>query len=700
VNGCAGTMTNSAESIDANFEAMQSLPAGALEVLEGLPCFALIRRHDNFIYLNAATRKAAGLQPNQHVLADTVLLGLPLHDGETAQPHAADASADQGFDCILLTDNGQPRNVTGISSPILFQGEPAVLVIAIERKTGLYDDLRGHGTFLEELLDSAPEALAIIHRRRVLHVNHEFTRLFGYTMQEALGRNLDELVVPPGREQEPIFLQETVEKNQRSYLETVRRTRSGDLVDVSVLMAPVRIAGDDVGHFVSYRDIRTQKKVEAELQHSALHDSLTGLANRVLFHERLQQVIQQRRAETNFAIMFLDLDQFKQVNDMQGHANGDALLLRITERLQICLRPNDTVARFGGDEFAILLDKVSAPGDTIRVANRIQMAVGEPIVLGGAEVKVTASIGIVLGSPDYTSAEQIMRDADFAMYRAKANGKARYEIFDDSMMVRATAQKEMEVQLREAVEQGQFEVWYQPVYQLATGTIDSFEALLRWRHPTRGLVPLGEFLKMAEETGMIVPMGMLALEEACRQMKLWNRKFPTVHTSISVNLSPRQFGQSTLPETVAEVLRDVDLPPQYLRLEITESSITADPLGAERHLQRLKDMGVRVALDNFGAGLASMTNLLRLPFGLLKLDRRLTSVLPARGTQGALIETIFGLGKSLHIRMQADGVETLPQLRELERFGCELAQGYLFSPALMVEQAEAALVRKKWTLTA
>jgi len=688
-------MNDAAEFVNCSFETMRDFPVEACGVLEHLPCFALIRQGENFVYANAATRTACGVALGQTVLADTILLGTPVLDPAVAV--AVDALPNS-FDCILLAQDGQPRNVTGISSAILFEGQPSTLVIAIERKTGLYDDLRGHGTFLEELLDSAPEALAIIHRRRVLHVNHEFTRLFGYTMQESLGRNLDELVVPPGREHESVSLQESVERNQRSYLETVRRTKSGELVDVSVLMAPVRIAGDDVGHFVSYRDIRMQKKVEAELQHSALHDSLTGLANRVLFHERLQQVIQQQRAESNFAVMFLDLDQFKQVNDTLGHASGDTLLLKITERLQVCLRPHDTVARFGGDEFAILLDQVQAPGDVVRVANRIQTAVCEPIDLSVSEVLVSASIGIVLGSPEYSSAEQIMRDADFAMYRAKANGKARHEIFDNTMLARHTVRKELATQLRDAVEQAQFEVWYQPVYRIATGQIDSFEALLRWRHPTRGLVPLGEFLKMAEETGMIVPMGTLSLEEACRQMKRWNRKFPRVHTSISVNMSPRQFGLPTLPDTVAEVLRDVDLSPQYLRLEITESSITLDPMGAEKHLQRLNDMGVRVALDNFGAGLASMTNLLRLPFGLLKLDRRLTSVLPARGTQGALIETIFGLGKSLHIRMQADGVETLPQLRELERFGCELAQGYLFSPALTAEQAETALVRSQWTL--
>jgi len=681
------------ESTEAIPETKPVLQLADASMLEHLPAYAMVRQDSRFVYLNGEARRAVGVVPGEVVLVDKVLLGAPSAKlDDSVDDSAVDFSAGN-FDCIMTSRLGKPQNISCQNTAIEFEGAPAHLIIAVGRTAGLYEELRGHGTFLEELLDSSPEALAIVHRRRVLHVNHEFTRLFGYTSEEVMGQFLDELIIPAGHEHERDLMTQGANDHERSYLETVRRTKEGQIVDVSVLMAPVRIGGDEVGHFISYRDIRRQKKVEAELQHSALHDSLTGLANRVLFLDRLQ-----RRPERNFAIMFLDLDRFKQVNDSLGHANGDTLLLKITERLQLCLRPHDTIARFGGDEFAVLLDEVASMEDTIRIAARIQAAVREPVDIAGHEVRVSASIGIVLGSPEYASAEQIMRDADFAMYRAKSNGKGRHEIFDNTMMARATVQKEMQSQLRDAVEQRQFEVWYQPVYNIARGEIESFEALLRWRHPLRGLVPVAEFMKIAEDTGMILPMGALALEVACSQAKAWVKRYPETPVSVSVNLSPLQFVQPNLPEMVAAVLRDSELEPQYLLLEITESSITLEPAAAERHLKRLTDMGVRVALDNFGAGLASMTNLLRLPFNLLKLDRRLTSVLPARGTQAALIETIFGLGHSLHMRMQADGVETMPQLQELERFGCELAQGYLFSPALTAEQAEACLQRKRWTV--
>jgi len=681
-------MHNDLHVVDANY----------LAALDILPGYALLRRGESFVFLNAAVRAVLGLEsgidPGQPVPVDAVLLGL--QPGSAAQANAPSASQERLFECVLLATDGRPRNLSAVSRTVLHAGMPAELILAVERCAGLYDELRGHTTFLEELLDSAPEALAIVHRGKILHVNHEFTRLFGYPLRECVGQDLDYLVMPDGRRHESEMLLHAVNENERALMETVRRTKQGELVDVSVLMAPVRIAGDEVGHFVSYRDIRHQKRLEAELQHTALHDALTGLANRVLFLDRLQQTMVrlQRRPDRNFAIMFLDLDRFKQVNDTLGHASGDALLLKITTRLQACLRPQDTIARFGGDEFAILLDEVQSVSSAVRIADRIQHDVRQPVDVYGHEVLVSVSIGIVMGSLEYGSGEQILRDADFAMYRAKANGKARYEIFDNSMHIRVTAQRQKEEQLREAMEQHQFEVWYQPVYRISGGEIDSFEALLRWRHPQRGIVPTSEFVGLVEDTGMIMAIGQMVLEQACIQAEKWSRLWPERGLSVSVNLSPREFAQPNLVETVAAALTASNLAPSLLRLEITETSVSLDADAAVVHLQRLSDIGVGVSLDNFGAGLASMNNLLRLPIQLLKLDRRLTAYMPARGTQGALIETIFKLGHSLHMRMQADGVETAEQLQELKRFGCELAQGHYFAGAMTAEDADKLLSKK------
>jgi Amt family ammonium transporter len=658
---------------------------------ERMPVAAVLRRDGRIVAMNATARRAAGLGADEAIPA-----GLQLVGEVAGNPDENEMAAE----CVLMLAGGRHVNLCCVRRASEWDGMPAEMLVGVVRRAGLYEDLRGHGTFLEELLDSAPEALAIIHRKQILHVNHEFTRLFGYTMAEAMGRDLHELVVPAGYESEPDQLLREVEESERAFRETVRRTKTGELVDVSILMAPVRIRGDQVGHFVSYRDIRRQKKVEAELQHSALHDSLTGLANRVLFVDRLQLVMirQQRRPERRFAILFLDLDRFKQVNDTLGHEGGDALLLRITERLKGCLRPHDSIARFGGDEFAVLLDEVQVAADAERVAERIQTAVREPVTLGGHEVQVSASIGIALGATEYATPEQIMRDADFAMYRAKANGKARHEVFDSGMVERAAVQKRVQAEIRTAVEQEQFEVWYQPVYRTATGELEGFEALLRWRHPERGYVPVGEFMQMAEETGLILPLGERALGMACRQMSEWMLGKAGTVEMVSVNLSPRQFAQRGLLEMVQAALQDAGLEPRRLQLEITEGAIALDAKAAEQNLQRLHGMGVRVALDNFGSGLASINNLLRLPFHLLKLDRRLTGVLPAQGTQAALIETIFGLGRSLEMRMQADGVETQAQLEALARYGCELVQGHLFSAAVDAAAADLMVRRGRWNL--
>lgn len=678
-------------------------------LLEVLPCYVLVQQGDAFVYANRSARLALGMATvsEQVIPVDRVMAGgypgRAQEDSSCASSSVALAASSHAnseinqFECILIAKDGRPRSVAGCMQALSFRGADAQLVLAVERSSGFHEQIHGHATFLEELLDSAPEALAIVHKRRILHVNYEFTRLFGYSLEECIGNYLDEMVVPEGRRHECEILTHAVAQHERAYMETVRLTRAGELVDVSVLMAPVRIGGDEVGHFITYRDIREQKQVEAKLQHSALHDPLTGLANRVLFMDRLQLTMTRlvRRPDRNFALLFLDLDHFKQVNDTLGHASGDALLLKITTRLQACLRPQDTIARFGGDEFAILLDEILSASDAIRVAERIQQAVRQPVDVYGHEVFVSASIGIALGAVDYTSAEQLMRDADFAMYRAKANGKARYEVFDNSMHVRATAQKQMTQYLRDALELDQFEVWYQPVFQLRTGELESMEALLRWRHPERGYLAPNEFMQLAEDTGLILQLGSIVLEKACRQMQAWLAERPGCHVGININLSPREFSQPSLLNTISEVLASTQLNPGLLRLEITESSVSMDPDAAVIHLQRLSDIGVGVSLDNFGAGMASMNYLMRLPIQLLKLDRRLTAFLPAKGKQGAMIETIFGLGRALQVRMQADGIESEAQLKELERYGCELGQGMLLAGPLPAEQACVYLDRNR-----
>ncbi len=697
--------------MDTSFPLLDgSLTGSALPLLDGLRCYVLVQQGDIFVWANQRSRMVLGLDGESGAVfavpVDQVMAGAypPLVErpGMGAPEDGAGNRAGDGdgedcrFECLLMGSDGIPRNVAGMLQPIEHEGQAARLMVAVERADGLYEGMRGHATFLEELLDSAPEAIAIINRGRILHVNHEFTRLFGFSMQQAIGSDLDELVVPEGRRHESDMLSEAVKETGRGYMETIRRTRQGELVDVSVLMAPVRIGGDEVGHFVSYRDIRHQKQVEAKLQYDALHDSLTGLANRVLFLDRLQAVMTRmvRRPDRNFAIMFLDLDGFKQVNDSLGHASGDALLLKISERLKTCLRPQDTIARFGGDEFAILLDEIVANADAAGVAERIQQTVRQPMDVFGQQVQVSASIGIALGSAEYGSAEQIMRDADYAMYSAKANGKGRHEVFDNSMHAGATVKKQLNIHLREALKGDQFEVWYQPVYWLQSGEMESMEALLRWKHPERGYVPLSEFMRMAEDTGLIMQIGHVVLEKACRQMQQWVVRRPGCKVTMNVNLSPREFGQSGLLDVVARVLRDTGLDADHLRLEITEMAVNQDPDAAVIHVQRLSDMGIRVALDNFGAGLASMNNLLRLPIELLKLDRRLTRYLPAQGRQAALIEIIFNLGRLLHMRMQADGIETEVQLEELKRYGCELGQGHLFAKALPAAEMELLLDRQ------
>jgi diguanylate cyclase (GGDEF)-like protein/PAS domain S-box-containing protein len=451
--------------------------------------------------------------------------------------------------------------------------------------------------------------------------------------------------------------------------------------------AAQRIAG-------SQTDITRRKQVEEQLVYDAFHDTLTGLPNRALFMDRLERLLTRarRHADYLFAVLWLDLDRFKIVNDSLGHLMGDQLLVEIAHRLQTCVRAGDTVARIGGDEFTLLLDDIRGTADAIRVADRIHDTLAEPFSLDGHEIYTTTSIGIALSASGYETAEDVLRDADTAMYRAKALGKARHVVFDAGMHARAVATLEIETDLRRAVEREELRLQYQPVVSLQTGAIVGFEALVRWHHPTRGMVPPGQFIPAAEDTGLIVPIGRWVLDQACRQMHGWRTRLPADSLIwMSVNLSSRQLAQMDLLDQVQETLRETGLDGRYLKLEITESTLMENIDSATVVLSDLRALGIQVSIDDFGTGYSSLSYLHRLPIDTLKVDRAFVTQIGAGQDSSEIARVVITLAHTLNMNVVAEGVETTEQLGALQFLGCEYAQGYLFSRPVDSDQATALL---------
>jgi diguanylate cyclase (GGDEF)-like protein/PAS domain S-box-containing protein len=701
-----------------NLEADVSVLTGQQRsLLEALPCYVFVQRGRNVIYANRAAREILHLEEGASLPVDDLFSGqFPgFVYAQTGMASRASANVfgsgghaySSDFNCEMRTPLDSSVPVRGSFRMVRVEPEPELLIVALRTRRDADDDRHAPANspeqgspsnFLEHLLNAAPEAIMITRGSKILHINREFEALFGYNADEALGQNTYDILIPETRRHEFDMLEHTMQLHGRASMETVRLHKSGQLIDVSILVAPISMSGIEVGNFVSYRDIREKKQSDARQQHDALHDPLTGLANRTLFLDRVQLTMarQQRHSELNFAVMFLDLDRFKAVNDNLGHASGDDLLVRMAARLRACFRPEDTVARFGGDEFAILLEDVTNISDVIRIAERAQRDIRLPIELNGHEIFISASIGIAFGTLDHTSPEQILRDADFAMYQAKSNGHARHEVFDGSMHVHVAAQLKKQQDLKTALENKEFEVWYQPIYRLASGEIEGFEALLRWRQPDGEFIPPQEFLSTAEETGLIVPIGLFVLEQACQQLSRWAAVLPDAKPSIDVNLSSRQFRDPNLIARLAELLARWKVAPGQLRLEVSENAVNQDPEGALAVFQGLADLKVSAALDNFGAGLASMNHFLRLPIDLVKVDRRLIAYLPIPGKQAAILQTIFDLGRMLDVRMLAEGIERKDQLDALLKFGCDLGQGHLFSPPVPQEKAQALLETGRW----
>jgi diguanylate cyclase (GGDEF)-like protein/PAS domain S-box-containing protein len=438
-------------------------------------------------------------------------------------------------------------------------------------------------------------------------------------------------------------------------------------------------------------DALERQAIEDDIRERALHDPLTGLPNRVLFVDRLEHALARLgRQQSLAAILFLDLDHFKLVNDSLGHHVGDELLTAAAPRLRQALRSSDTVARFGGDEFGILLEDIASERDAIETAERIAAIFARPFVLSGSEHFVTTSIGIALARGG-EQADELIRDADAAMYRAKDRGRARYEVFDEGMRGRAIERLRVENDLRRAIQRGELRLEYQPVVSLRNFEIVGVEALLRWRHPERGEVPPSEFIPIAEENGLIEPIGRWVLEHACRQAAQWYRARPdAAPLTMSVNLSAIQVRRS-LPDVVRSVLRSTGLDPACLCLEITETVMVRDAEGLGEVLQALKALGVRLVLDDFGTGYSSLSYLTRLPLDVLKVDRSFVDGLGSESRDTAITETIIAMSRALSLDVVAEGVETLEHVRELSRLGCGLAQGWHFSRAVPAEEITQAL---------
>jgi diguanylate cyclase (GGDEF)-like protein len=437
------------------------------------------------------------------------------------------------------------------------------------------------------------------------------------------------------------------------------------------------------------RHIAEQERISMQLEeskdhfrHAAFHDALTNLPNRALLAENLKFVMERaKQAEDyQFAVLFLDLDRFKNVNDSLGHTIGDQLLIAMARRLESCIREVDMVARLGGDEFAILLDGIPNSGEATNMAKRIQEKLESPFNLSGHEVFTTTSIGIALSSTGYDHPENMLRDADTAMYRAKAQGKARYEVFDKGMHARAVYLLQMENDLRRALDREELRVYYQPIVSLDNGQLAGFEALIRWQHPERGFINPVDFISLAEDTGMIAPIGLWILKRACQQLAKWQWSSPA-HRQLfmSVNLSGKQVAEPNLVGQIQQILEETHVDARHLKLEITESVVMENAELAAQFFKRLKDLGVQLSIDDFGTGYSSLGYLHRFPLDTLKIDRSFVGRIGEAAENIEIVRTIVSLADNMGMEVVAEGVETLGQLTQLRRLNCKYGQGYLFS---------------------
>jgi diguanylate cyclase (GGDEF)-like protein/PAS domain S-box-containing protein len=520
----------------------------------------------------------------------------------------------------------------------------------------------------------------------------------GYLADALVGTSALALVHPDDKEAAQAFLTETVD-HPRTNMTTELRLRHADgswrefELIANNLLDQIAVAGV----VMTGRDVTERKNFERQLQQLAFHDSLTGLPNRALLTDRLERAL--ARADRFFeriAVLFIDLDNFKLINDGLGHGAGDRLLVGFGDRLRGCIRAGDTVARLGGDEFIVLLEDISTTNEATAMAERIAELLRAPMAVGDREVVVTASIGIALSTPHHDRTESVLRNADLALYRAKALGKARWALFELRMERDALERLELETDLRRALERNELRLAYQPIVSLADGHIVEVEALARWQHPTRGQVSPAQFIPIAEESGLIEPLGIWALEEACRQAMRWQQVLdPEQPLVMSVNLSGRQFQDPNLVDQIRRILDETGLEPRALKLEVTESVLMRDLQSTIARMRALTDLGIRLAIDDFGTGYSSLSHLKQFPVDTLKIDRSFVEGLGTDPQALAIVRSITALADALDLSVTAEGVETTAQRAQLRELGCDRGQGYLFAKPVAAAELAGLLLAGK-----